>query len=143
MDWTIDTWVLYKVAEARQEACRFLERVRLCMHGVGFDLEGQIVAEYRRCLEVTRSREVKLWFKVAVSKLAIPVSGGLDPEHQEALKNLEFHNDDWPFVGVASRTQDKRLVSEESDYKAEVRTFLGRELSVSVLSVAESLAFFT
>jgi hypothetical protein len=143
MDWTVDTWVLYQAAKAEHLAHELLDGIRLHEHRVGFDKEGRIVAEYRRCLQVTKSREVARWFKAAVDKLAITRSGKLDPVHEAALRNLRFHDDDWPFVAVSARTNDRRLVSEESDYTKDVRGYLSEKMSVSVLGLAQSLALCT
>ena len=40
------------------------------------------------------------------------------------LNGLNFDNDDYPFVAVASRTGSGKLVAEESDYSAAVRAAL-------------------
>jgi hypothetical protein len=42
-------------------------------------------------------------------------------------------------VGVVSRTKDKFLVSEESDYNVAVKEYLNRQLGIRVLTVSEAL----
>jgi len=141
MDWTLDTGVLYQAADADFQATHLLLEIVHKRHNVAFDQEEYIVREYRECVRRTRSHLVRKWVE-ATMKLAVRFSGKLAHRHEEALSKLAFDRDDWPFVAVSSRTEDKRLVSEESDYAAEVREYLVREMGVAVLGVAESLRLF-
>ena len=139
MDWTVDTVVLYLAANANVDSMYLLLRILQETHGVAFDCEGHIEQEYRHCIERTRNRLVGKWFKAAVNKLAIVLSGKLTQEHQRAVQRLGFDRDDWPFVAVCSRTESKSLVSEDSDYTGEVREYLHVQMGVCVRDVKASL----
>ena len=66
--------------------------------------------------------------------------GRLSNRHRRHLvDNLRFHDDDLPFVAVASRGDSKLLATEDSDYTAQVREYLRSALGVAVLSAAEAL----
>jgi len=138
-DWTIDTCVLYSAAEADVDAMYLLLRILRQAHDVAFDHEGHIEREYRRCVESTRSPLLRKWFKASVDKLAVLFTGSLSSRHTGALGELKFDQDDWPFVGVCSRTRSKNLVSEDSDYTAEVKECLSAQMSVCVHDVRASL----
>jgi hypothetical protein len=139
MDWTIDTCILHHAADADPEAMHLLLEIMHRSHGVAFDQEGHIEKEYRGCLERKRNRLVAKWFKVAVKKLAVLLSGKLDERHQRALTGLKLDPDDWPFAAVSSKTAGKKLVSEDSDYTVEVRQYLTHQMGVAVLSAADAL----
>ena len=138
MDWTVDTCVLYMAAEVELEAMYLLLRIMRQAHRVGMDHEGHIEHEYRQCLQATGDRLVEKWLRTVANSLAFMHSGKLDRRHRNALERLRFDRDDWPFVGVCSRTSSKNLVSEDSDYTEEVRAYLAHEMSVSVLSVGDA-----
>jgi len=60
--------------------------------------------------------------------------------HEDGLVSiLRFDRADLVFVGVASNGPDRLIVSEDSDYSPEVRTYLETNLGVLVLSVREAL----
>lgn len=66
-------------------------------------------------------------------------SGKLPKRHEKALLKLKFDRADFPFVAVASRSKDKLLVSEDSDYTKAVQDYLQQHLQVQVLPVKEAL----
>jgi hypothetical protein len=136
IEWTVDTCVLYKVHEKTDvDALHFLLSV-LDKHCVAFDKEGHIWKEYEKCLEKTRDRVLSEWFKRIVrDKRLVWHSGKLAARYKQALLKMKFDPSDLPFVGVASRSKDKLLVSEDSDYTREVCGYLQETLSVRVLSV--------
>lgn len=138
MDWTLDTGVLYLAADADFQATHLLLEILHKRLNVAFDQEDHIIREYRECVRRTRSPLVRRWME-ATMKLAVRFSGKLAHRHEEALSKLAFDRDDWPFVAVASRTEHKRLVSEDSDYTTAVREYLDKEMRVAVLGVADSL----
>ena len=141
--WTVDTGVLYKAADVDMDASFFLLRVLHVRDLVAFDSDGHIEREYRRCLHRTErrggSRLLKEWLRTVTARLAIKFSGRLAARHATAFRAMGFDRDDWPFVGVCSRTASRKLVSEDSDYTPEVRDYLSAEFGVSVLSVEEAL----
>ena len=66
--------------------------------------------------------------------------GRLSNRHRRHLvNNLRFHDDDLPFVAVASRGSSKLLATEDSDYTAQVREYLRSALGVAVLSAEDAL----
>ena len=138
MDWTVDTCVLYEVVEANPKATYFLMRIMLKQHHVAFDHEGHIRREYETCVRGRENCLVGKWYAQVVSKLAIYFSGRLPNRHRKALENLRFDRDDWPFVAVCSRTESRKLVSEDSDYTEQVRDYVANEMGVTVLSIAEA-----
>jgi predicted nucleic acid-binding protein len=138
-EWTIDTWVLYKVDEGDFDALDFLLAV-LRHHRVVFDYERHIEQEYQRCLKRTRNRYLEEWFKRLIARQArVFYSGGLPSRHKQALLRMKFDRSDLPFVAVAFRSKDKLLVSEDSDYTQHVCGYLQQQLRVKVLSLSQAL----
>ncbi|MEJ7613598.1 MAG: hypothetical protein SQA66_08160 [Candidatus Fervidibacter sacchari] len=138
-EWTIDTWVLYKVDEGNFDALDFLLAV-LRHHKVVFDHERHIEQEYQRCLKRTRNRYLEEWFKRLIARQArVFYSGRLPNRHERALLRMNFDRSDLPFVGVAHRSKDKLLVSEDSDYTQQVCDYLQQQLQVKVLSLPRAL----
>lgn len=138
-EWTIDTWVLYRVDEGDFDALDFLFAV-LRYDMVVFDYERHIEQEYRRCLAQTRNRYLEEWFKRLISrKKQIFYSSKLARHHELALLRLNFDCSDLPFVAVAFRCKDKLLVSENSDYTQQVCNYLQKKLRIQVLSMEQAL----
>ena len=138
-EWTIDTWVLYKVDEGNFDALDFLLAV-LRHHKVVFDHERHIEQEYQRCLKRTRNRYLEEWFKRLIARQArVFYSGRLPNRHERALLRMNFDCSDLPFVGVAHRSKDKLLISEDSDYTQQVCDYLQQQLQVKVLSLPRAL----
>ncbi len=138
-EWTIDTWVLYRVNEGDFDALAFIAVV-LVKHCVVFDHEGHIEDEYRRCFQRTRNPYLVQWFNRLVrgGGRTVHYSGKLSRRHEQALLRMNFDRSDFPFVAVASRSKDKLLVSEDSDYTDIVCDYLSRELQVQVLKVNQA-----
>jgi len=142
MDWTLDTWVLHKAAGGDWDAAVLLGNILHKHHGVALDHENQIKTQYENCARETGHKLIRKWVQEVILKLAHWRSGKLTLSHQRALQNLKFDKGDWVFVAVASRTQSKLLVAEESDYTSKVKEYLLAQMSVSVLTVADSLKRF-
>ena len=144
-DWTVDTYVLYKAADVDLKAIHFLGNILEEMDIVALDHERCIDNEYKKCIYKIKSKNaegrtfIMKWFKHIVGKLSTRFSGNLESRHKKALKKLDFHNDDWPFVAVCACTKNKNLVSEESDYNYEVKKYLHEKMEVHVLSIQDSL----
>lgn len=137
-DWTIDTWVLYEVANVNLCASSFIYTVLRKQHYIVLDHEKEIQGEYERCfnsLNNQASRALRKWFR---SVLKRNFSNCLDEKCKIRLKALVFDQDDWPFIGVCVKSANKNLVAEESDYTLEIREYLNG-LKINVLSVEEAL----
>jgi len=141
-DWTIDTNVLYKAASVDMNAVSFLMTIFKERHIVTFDTEGRIEREYRNCIEKTRieggNELVKKWFIEVVGKLAYKFSGRLSQRHQRSLRKLAFDRSDWPFVAVCSMALSKHLVSDDSDYHDNIKSYLKSSMHINVLSTQEA-----
>jgi hypothetical protein len=139
-DWVIDAGVLHKAGEradpVQPEAYAFLNAVRVGRQSVFLDYGGRIIKEYQKPFR--KSMLVRQWFSLMSGKLVRYESGDLVPAISAGLLAIPFHNDDLPYVGVASRTESRFLVSEDSDYTKPVRTFLKNRLSVDVLSARQA-----
>lgn len=146
-EWVIDTEVLYKASNFQAPAKalqthHFLTNIwESPQQKVAVDSEGKIEAEYERCFSDPKNEFQWQWWKYIKwnAKKVVSYPGKLSNEHTNHLiRSLRFHNDDLPFVGVASKTRDKLLVAEESDYTTQVREYLKSELQVRVMSVEEA-----
>ena len=157
-DWTIDTTVLYcacahmpegkpkqianqvRKNDAKMSASSLLMLILDEEHRVAFDEDGQILGEYRRCLEKQRTPGsfITKWF-VQTLKLADYYVGDVPNDHDGALKRLRFHRKDFVFVAVAAQTNTRRLVVEgDSDYTRAVKEYLKRKMDVRVLSCCDA-----
>jgi len=68
-------------------------------------------------------------------------SGRVSAVHtRELLDRLSFDRSDLVFVGVAAEGPDRIIVSEDSDYSSEVRSYLLSEMGVAVVSVEDAIA---
>ena len=63
----------------------------------------------------------------------------LPNRYEQALIGMKFDRSDLPFVGVAYRSEDKLLVSEDSDYTPQVCNYLQQQLQIKVLSLPQAL----
>jgi len=138
-DWTIDTWVLYKVVEYNFCAASFIETIINKQHYIVMDSEGKIDAEYRKCFSSVSNearRALSKWYRSMRKRI---YSHCLDEDCKRKLEEFEFDQDDWPFVGVCVKSNDKNLVAEESDYTDEVKNYLINDLGINVLSVQHAL----
>jgi len=147
--WTVDTYVLYQAAHLNFNAIKFLIFIDDEEDIIVLDHDKYIDTEYTNCIEKLKSEYfwgrtfVSEWFIRIVKKSAFRrYCGDLDKRHKNALKELNFHNDDWPFVAVCSCTTNKNLVSEESDYDNEVKEYLQEKMEVHVLSIQDSLNLY-
>lgn len=96
--------------------------------------------EYEICLQRTGSLVLRNWLKRLRDRKAIIFrSGKLPSIHKRTLLRMKFDRSDLPFVGVAYRSKDKLLVSEDSDYTQQVCDYLQQQLQVKVLSLSQAL----
>lgn len=144
-DWTVDTCVLYKAADVDLKAMHFLGDILEEMDIVALDHERCIDNEYERCINKITFKNAEgrtfilKWYKHIVGKLFTRFSGNLEKRHKKALKKLNFHDKDLPFVAVCKQTKDNNLVSEDSGYNSKVKEYLLEKMEVHVLSIQDSL----
>jgi hypothetical protein len=143
MEWTLDTYVLYKIAELQWPAIDFAMEIRRHKDIVTFDYDGHILCQYRRCLKDSRMLDgngfLKKWLKGIIDTSAQIFSGKLTKRQEMSLNKLKFDRSDRPFIAVCACTNSKKLVSEDSDYTREVRTYLKSTMKISILSIEEAL----
>jgi hypothetical protein len=143
--WTVDTCVLYDFVAGSCDAFYFLHGITIKNDKVALDQEKYIETEYQICIKKIRSenkfvREFILkWFTPIVSRCFIKYCGDLDIRHKKALKKLNFHGKDLPFVAVCKQTKDKNLVSKDSGYNNKVKEYLLEKMEVHVLSIQDSI----
>lgn len=147
MQWVVDTWVLAKCNDTTDTLClkaselliRILNREIICL-----DSEGEITREYYRHIR-PRSFVANWWEEMRKrNDKFLFFSNKLASRHRDNLVNkCNFHNDDIKFIGVASKTRDRLLVAEESDYNADVCKYLNDALSVRVLCLTEACSLPT
>lgn len=138
-DWTIDTWVLYEFSRYNDMAIEFIPAIKRKDHSIVIDSEGKIEGEYYRCfkkISCESSIALKKWYKHISKRI---FSNALSRKCQKKLKDLEFDNDDRPFVSVCSKSSNKILVAEESDYNEKVKSYLFNEMKIKVLTVKDAL----
>src|SRR6266545_7923219 len=110
---TVDTNIVINACKKSSwEHIDVLSMIRTRLHTLGLDVEGQILAEYRRnCsgIELFEKWFLEVWQRV------YQVSGRLDNRHVAQLTKLGCHEpEDHVFVAVACKT-DHYLVTEDSD----------------------------
>lgn len=135
--WVVDTWVLEKCNDTDCVDCvdciDFLTYIRrrgkLCL-----DHEKEIDSEYSTYIR-PRTFLFQWWLKMTGEAGHLcRWSNKLPVKHKHKLvNNLNFDNDDIKFVGVASRSTDKIIVSGDSDYNQKVCQYLINNLGVMVM----------
>lgn len=142
-EWVIDTYVLYQAADYILTAQHFLTSISLKpQHKVAVDLGRCILRQYEKCFKRTKNKNEfpqKWWRRIKDTSNKLTFRHGkVSNRCNKHLQDLCCHNDDFPFIGVASRTKDKLLVTEDSDYTSEIRKYLKKELLVQVMSIEEA-----
>lgn len=141
--WVVDTWVLEKCNDTDHSDCidcidfltYLLRKGKLCL-----DSEEEIETEYSGHIK-PRTFLFQWWSKIiGEAGHTSRWSNKLPSKHQNKLLNkLSFHDDDIKFVGVASRSTDKIVVTGDSDYTNTVRTYLKNELGITVTNPTSAL----
>lgn len=144
-DWTIDTFVLYEAGKGDWNAIAFLNSILTNEQRVTFDQNGHIEGEYRRCIGRLDSgqistQNVERWLKHIKDKLAQYFPGRLQRKHRVALDRIGFHNNDMPFVKVCQHTISKKLVSEDTHYNEDVKSYLLDNMKIEVIPIVDALA---
>ena len=142
--WVIDTWVLAKCCDCDSMEymdcmsfmAMILENGTLCL-----DIEGDIEKEYDPYIK-PRTYLSRWWERVVWEKHQVYFySNKLKAKCEIYLiKKLGFDVDDIKFVGVASRTNDKLLMSGDSDYSEVVCAYLSGELGIIVKCPDEAIS---
>ena len=129
MDWVIDTDVLVRAENLANGHDHWLNVFRLLSsmdslnHLLAMDHSHKVMGEYRRNLS-PNGWVGKLLAKFAKRGKVRYLSGELPNRIYAGLRSLGFDEDDDVFVAVATRTTNKLLVAEESDYSQPVVDFL-------------------
>ena len=140
-DCTIDEWVLRVIREGGDDyhvCLLFIEtflskkRCQICV-----DTGGVITRLYNRIANRNTglSDPVKQWWFAIQADLKMrPVEPRITEAMRRILKKMDFHDDDYIWVGVAYASNDKGIVSGDSDFgcnlnspdknKEEVREYL-------------------
>jgi hypothetical protein len=144
-EWVIDTYVLYKADEPKDDE-HYLPAIGLLRaiekgHRLVLDSDGHIRKQYEDCIRQTRSPFLQSWYKQMFSRAGaiVSCSGKLPARrHTHLVDKLKFDTSDVPFVAVAVLSADHLVVSEDSDYTDEVKQYLAEKLSVQVLGIREA-----
>jgi ABC-type antimicrobial peptide transport system ATPase subunit len=106
------------------------------------DTENKIMEEYYKYIK-PRTFVSRWWDRMVRDKGQISLfSNSLPGKHRgHLLHKLHFDESDIKFVGVARRTKDNLLVSEDSDYNSAVRDYLKETLGIQVLCPREAKDF--
>ena len=76
----------------------------------------------------------------AISGKMVRYSNSFAAKQREALvQTLHFDRSDIKFVAVASKTKEKYLVSEDSDYNTAIKNHLLTNLKIQVLDLANAI----
>ena len=137
MQVVVDTSVIGRASESLEDLqllCAVLEG----QHDVAMDYQGKMAKEYHRYLDF--NGVVGEWYKV-VSQRLVCLSGELGKGEIEMLEGVGGDDDDYPFIGVAMRTNSGLLFHYDRGYDkgAGIREVLA-ELGVRPYRPAEALA---
>jgi len=140
----IDTWVIATAGEwldrqAAFDATGFLYKVYQS-HRMAIDFDGEIEREYRPYINAQPFLQ-QWWTQMVGTARKIVRYSSCPPRvcRDHLLNRLGFDASDIKFVGVASRTYSKYVVSEDSDYTHEVKQYLFSALHITTFTLAEAL----
>lgn len=140
--WVIDTWVL--ATSNSCDSAHYLDCVSFLMmvlqNGtICLDSEKEIQREYYTYIKPGTFLD-KWWQKIMRQTDQIRFfSNKLNYRNEiHLLNNLGFDRSDVKFVGVASRTADNLLVTGDSDYTDNIRTYLRDQLMIIILHPTEA-----
>lgn len=142
-EWVVDTWVLATCNDTDCDGCldcldflaNLLRKGKLCL-----DTEEDIDKEYDPYIK-PRTYLFWWWNRMTgqVGHLCRK-SNTLAGRHERKLVNtLHFDSDDIKFVGVASKSRDKIIVSGDSDYNETVCSYLQGMLGIEVMNPSSAL----
>jgi hypothetical protein len=142
--WTLDTCVLYAVAKTDVEAIHLLCHINYEGDSIVLDSGKQILRQYERCLKKTRAEVswdlLNSLFKMLIcTRPVITRDGSVSNRNAAALLDRGFSNKDMVFVGVCAKSNEKHLVTVDSDYNDQVKAYLSEEMQVLVTDIANAL----
>jgi len=146
VEWVIDTNVLVDADNVGNDALDFMVQVKH-RHQLVLDYEGEIRNEYQKQImarKIAPNGFVIKWLKYMNGRSDKIVFYSKTVRKQYAQKylinKLNFDSNDLKFVGVASRSKDKCLVTEDcSDYDADVKDYLLSKLDITVFDTSGAL----
>ena len=137
-EWVVDTWVLATCNDTDCAGCldcanfltNLLGKGKLCL-----DHEGDIYDEYEPYIK-PRTHVFWWWYRMMgqVGHLCYQSNKLAERHERRLVDKLQFDNDDIKFVGVASRSIDKIIVSGDSGYGQNVCKYLKGELGIEVMA---------
>jgi len=134
--WVIDTDVLVRAEDLAidhgMNIFQMLGRLTDGNHRIVVDYTHQVLGQYYGNLSPT-GWVIKILKQLATRGQINYVSGNVPRNLSEGLDSLRFDIDDYVFVGVTSRSADRVLVAEESDYSPDVVRFLS-DHGISVIN---------
>ncbi len=137
--WVLDANIVYKAAKENSEAVILLLEIEL-HDGLGLDHEQAIDKEYGPALE--QHPTVGGWFwRMVTEGRAKRFDSEIPTECEKCFHKMKFHNDDWKYVGVAMRTEDHLIVTEdlgEHDFCQKICDYLKMTYDTHVLCLAEA-----
>lgn len=136
MLWVIDTDVLVRAEDLAidhgMNIFQMLGRLTDGNHRIVVDYTHQVLGQYYGNLSPT-GWVFKILKQLVTRGQINYVSGNVPRNLSEGLDSLRFDIDDYVFVGVTSRSADRVLVAEESDYSPDVVRFLS-DHGISVIN---------
>ena len=142
--WVLDTCVLVAASDgsygyACLTASALLEAVaKACC--LALDHEGEIRREYFK--NIRPQSHAAVWFAHMSQRMRLAFfTNRVTRRHATNLRQLSFDPSDWKFVGVASRTGCRVLVTEDPDYwQPPVSQYLQGQMALSLAHIPDALA---
>jgi len=139
---TVDTHVVvYAIEQGDPDACEFLHG-HMRRNKIVLDHEACIHQEYQRQFKDKgqSERRFQKWWVDVSSKAERYVRYTSKPygDDKEEFVRVGFSPKDWKFAAVCSRSADKILVSEDTDFDC-VREYLEKKRGVSIKKVDQIL----
>lgn len=138
-EWVIDAFVLYKACD-HSDASKLLLALSFLLKAlkndiIAFDYQNHILNEYLPCIKADKI--LQKWYKQLKDRGKMSFYDGElnEKNRKDLIDKFSFDRSDHPYVAVASKTKDKTIVTEDSDYTPNVIAYLRNNLSVSVIEI--------
>jgi hypothetical protein len=136
--WVLDANVVYR---AREDYEALLLLVEIQLHDtLALDMAREIDDEYSPALQGDST--IQGWFYRIITDGRFERHDSTLPQDcQKRLRQLKFHDDDWKYVGVAMRTRDHVIVTEDRgdhDFCPDVCSYLAHGYRVCTLCVHDA-----
>lgn len=136
--WVLDANILYSAAGEDSHAVLLLLSIKV-HDRLGLDEEWAIDKEYGPALE---HPIVGDWFWSMYNEGRCKrYASDLPTDCEKEFRKQKFHNDDWKYVGVAMRTEDRLVVTEdlgEHDFCPTICDYLKKTFDMRVLCLEEA-----